>query len=113
MPDRCPRQFGRVQRIPRPVIEPLKAHRLKNIRCYSVFYDANQWLWESRDVHSLSLDDMGPVAYAPHECSHDYMDWYIKRTHRYIRPAIPGMITERQVILIVLVYLAFLVFVCL
>ena len=38
MPDRVARQFGRVQKIPRPVIRPLIARRPADVLFYNVQY---------------------------------------------------------------------------
>ena len=84
MPDCVARQFGRMQCIPRDVIEPITAIRPEPIRSYQVLYDSSRWAWDSRNLHHIPLDHMGPPSIYGYECSEDYMSWYEPRTHMFI-----------------------------
>ena len=86
MPDRVARQFRRVQQIPRAPIEPLRAWRATKISSYKVDYDAARFAWGAQAVHSMTLAEMGPPIQEGHDCSDEYMEWYLPRTHPLVNP---------------------------
>ena len=87
MPDRCSRQYGRVQDIPRPAITPFKAKRLRQVKTYSLEFDPSSDVWDARGDHCLRIQELGPAVEGdPAECAEGYMDWYTPRTHLHIRP---------------------------
>ena len=96
MPDRVARQFGRAQQCPRPPIVPIKAWRGVKISSYTVEYDRSLHAWNARNEHSISLQAMGPPVRQPHQCSDDYMQWYLMHTHPFIIPQ-EDRYTQQQV----------------
>ena len=87
MPDKVARQFGRVQDIPGPTIEPTRAYRLADPLRYRVDYPNASWAWRHRhSKHRVSLDSIGPPVRAPWDCTDRYTQWYTPRTHPTICP---------------------------
>lgn len=92
MPDRVARQFGRVQKIPSPLIPPMRAKRVRSPRSYIVEYSNCLWVWTASDFHRIRVEDLGPATKDGHETTRDYMGWFLPRTHpRVLRHTIEDM----------------------
>lgn len=90
MPDRVARQFGRVQGIPQPVIEPTRAYRLGDNTRYRVEYPNTSWaLRHQLPTHRIPLETMGPEVRSPWDTTVEYMEWYHIRTHPMVCPSDP------------------------
>ena len=61
IPDLVECQFGCKQRVSKPVIDPIRAHRLSKILAYKVDYDQGYWIWSSQGWHTLSIEELGDV----------------------------------------------------
>lgn len=85
MPDRVVRQFGRQQCIPSPPIMPLVAVRPGDFSTYIVD-EPSRWAWDLRNIHSLSMDMIGPLARYAGDCADDYYAWFKDRTHPLVEP---------------------------
>ena len=81
MPDRVARQFGRVQQIPKPVIDPIRAWRRSKVTSYVVEYDSAKWSWDAWPMHRFNPKQLGPRSRHGVETDSQYMAWYIPRTH--------------------------------
>ena len=90
MPDRCSRQFGRVQGIPGRLIRPTVAIRHASHTSYKLQYPPGEWAWENRPTHLISLEQMGDIANPLWQCTEEYFPWYCARAHRFICPPIVG-----------------------
>ena len=94
MPDRCLRQFGRVQGIPQDVIAPDQVSRdttLKNARYIAVFaHSHNKW----RDLQDESrFYRLAEHRRTSEDCqagvTADYMAWYASQSRPYVLPTTP------------------------
>lgn len=82
MPDRVARQFGREQRIPRPMINLGFGTCLSSdIRKYAKIYSSTDDNWANIEQHTLNVHDLGEVARTPMATTADYLEWYVRISH--------------------------------
>ncbi|GAA0166172.1 hypothetical protein LIER_21391 [Lithospermum erythrorhizon] len=82
MPDRVSRQFGRVQCIPRPIIELGEGTKLAaTARSYKKVYGNTDVNWMNLAQHCFAPIDMGAPAEMANLTVPEYMDWYVSRSH--------------------------------
>ena len=85
MPDRCARQFGRVQGLPTPLTPPLptfqRTSSLKKIKV--VEYTPEFDRWADKEQHLRDITGL-PCAMQGWEVQQGYLEWYGSMTHMYI-----------------------------
>ncbi|KAL9244588.1 hypothetical protein vseg_018353 [Gypsophila vaccaria] len=82
-PDRCMRQFGFVQVIPRHMPRPVVVHRPPAPKFgyrlgYGKYVDE---AWEYMEYHLINLSNLSVLATMPFDAHPDYMPWYVKVSH--------------------------------
>ena len=86
MPDRCMRQFGHVQGIPRdPIAQRAERSKAQTSRQTRPLWYTLGEEWNSRDLHMLHLHQRGPRARLPWDCTDDYPLWFAEQSHRIVQ----------------------------
>ncbi len=89
MPDRCARQFGRVQEIPVEPIRPVQETLRRLARPHAQFvvdFDVIHDHWDARLDHLYSFDALPRVQHG-WDVAPGYIDWLTPRIHPYLLPA--------------------------
>ena len=78
----------------------MKAKRENVLQSYVVHYNQMQWAWNKNLEHRIAIDQQFPqrTIYG-YECTPDYLEWYIPRTHPFINP--PSTDQYREVKLVI------------
>ncbi|KAH6807024.1 hypothetical protein C2S51_028132 [Perilla frutescens var. frutescens] len=86
LPDRVLRQFGRVQTIPHPPLDPVVFRRGKKPGQYRVVWGMLTSFYEQWESHMLARERRGRVVYPAWVCSPDYQQWYESISHPRVQP---------------------------
>ena len=67
------------------MIQPSKLTRGKIVQAYKVVYSVNWWQQNNWSNHLLNETQRSVPVKFPWECDPNYMDWFLKITHRYVQ----------------------------
>ncbi|KAH6770450.1 hypothetical protein C2S52_015253 [Perilla frutescens var. hirtella] len=76
LPERVLRQFGRMQTIPHPPLDPILFRRGKKPGQYRVVWGMLASFFEQWESHKLSPERRGRVAHPAWACFPEYLQWY-------------------------------------
>ncbi|CAN0916953.1 hypothetical protein LINGRAHAP2_LOCUS30003 [Linum grandiflorum] len=91
------RQFGYVQVIPEPKIEPeVQKRHVRGVSYIVTFSTSTDSFWGCKTAR-ISLDKIYVPVDETREVAPEYMSWYLPRTHLWIIPPIAGVQIQPQV----------------